>query len=122
MFTILPESDGGDVAIKASGTLTHEAYAALTSEFERRIAAQGKLNILFDITEFEGWDLRAAWDDFMLGMKHMGDFDRIAVVGDATWEEVGVKIADVLIAADVRFFPDAERAAAWAWTRGAVAV
>ncbi len=121
MFEILPESDGGDVAIKASGKLTHEAYAALTPELEQRIKGHGKLNILLDITAFDGWDLHGAWDDFMLGIKHMGDFDRIAVVGDAKWEEVAIKIAGVMMSADVRFFPAAERKAAWSWTRGALA-
>jgi hypothetical protein len=119
MFRILPESHDGTLAVKASGKLVHADYAALGPELERRIAAHGKLSALFDITEFEGWDLHGAWDDFALGMKHIGDFERIAVVGDAKWQDFAINLADALTSADVRFFQKAKREQAWTWVQGA---
>lgn len=119
MFQILPESEGGTLAIKASGKLVHEDYAALKPELEKRIAEHGKLSVLFDIADFEGWSLHGAWDDFAMGMQHIGDFERIAVVGDAKWQEFAINLADALMRADVRFFQKEKRQQAWDWTKGA---
>jgi len=30
------------------------------------------------MTELQGWELRAAWDDFKIGLKHGGDFEKVA--------------------------------------------
>ena len=37
-----------------------------------------KIQVLFDMTELQGWELRAAWDDFKIGLKHGGDFEKVA--------------------------------------------
>jgi len=115
VFEILPQSHGRRVALKASGKLTHDDYQWLTPALEARISEVGPLSVLFDMESFEGWELRAAWDDFLLGLKHLGDFERIALVGDRKWEEIGARIADHLIKAEVRFFDVSERDAAWMW-------
>ena len=119
MFEILPESDGGILAIETRGKLTHAAYAALKPEPERRIAAHGNLNALFDITDFDGWHLRGAWDDFALGMEHIGGFERIAVVGAARRQDFAIDLAAAVTRADVRFFQKTKRRQAWDWVRGA---
>ncbi len=119
MFEILPESDGPYLSVKARGTLTHGAYAALEPELERRIAEHGKISALFDITDFAGWDLHGAWDDFALGIKTINDFERIAVVGDTKWQNFAIDLADVLSPADIRFFQKSKRDLAWAWLKSA---
>lgn len=115
MFEILPESHDSRIALKASGTLTHADYQKLTPLLEARIAESGPLSAMMDMADFTGWELRAAWDDFILGITHMGDFERIALVGDRKWEELAARVADRLMKAKVRFFDVSQRDAAWAW-------
>ena len=50
------------------------------------VAAEGKVRLLAQFEDFHGWDMHAAWDDFRLGMKHYGDFEPIAMVGDRKWQ------------------------------------
>lgn len=118
MFEILPESHDNRIALKASGKLTHADYQNLTPLIETQVAKSGPLSALMDMEDFAGMELRAAWDDFVLGLKHMGDFKRIALVGDRKWEELATRIADHLVRSRIRFFDVAERDAAWTWLEG----
>jgi len=35
--------------------------------------------------DFDGWTVGAAWDDTKLGLLHLADFSRIALVSDIEW-------------------------------------
>ncbi len=47
----------------------------------------GRIRVLMDLQDFHGWDFGAAWADFTFGLKHLGQLERCAVVGDKRWEE-----------------------------------
>ncbi len=44
-----------------------------------------KVKVFIDGTQLEGWELRAAWDDFKLGLKHKNEFEKIAILGNKKW-------------------------------------
>lgn len=117
MFTMLPESDGNIVGVRAEGKLTDADYKAFLPRLEEIIAAQGPIRMLVDMEGFEGWEPLAAWDDFAFGMTHWGDFKRIALVGDKAWEEMSAKLFNLLMKGEVRFFVPAEKDAAWVWVK-----
>ena len=66
------------LSMKASGMLTHADYKEITPLIESALAGVTgpKIRVLFDMTELQGWELRAAWDDFKIGLKHGGDFEK----------------------------------------------
>ncbi len=117
MLIILPESAGKTVGVKAVGKLTDADYETFVPQVEAILAREGKLKLLMDLTEFEGWEWQAAWDDFAFGLKHWNDIEKMAIVGDARWEELTAKIGDKLMSADVKQFPSAEIEAAWTWVK-----
>ena len=41
-----------------------------------------KIKALIDGTDMEAWELRAAWDDFRLGLRHGNEFSKIAIYGN----------------------------------------
>ncbi len=56
----LSEEDGGKLLnVHVSGKLTSEDYEHFVPEFERLVAENGKLRVLFDMTDFHGWDVGA---------------------------------------------------------------
>ncbi|MDX1335837.1 MAG: STAS/SEC14 domain-containing protein, partial [Gammaproteobacteria bacterium] len=71
------------VELRAIGKLTHEDYETMTPMLEEALSEvrHPTIDALVDIRELEGWEARAAWDDFKLGMKHRKEWNRIAVVG-----------------------------------------
>ena len=80
-------NDAVFVSIKAVGKLTHEDYQRLVPLLDAALAEvnEPKVNVLFDATEFKGWELRAAWDDFKLGISHGSEFNRVALYGSHDW-------------------------------------
>lgn len=115
MFELLPQSAGKVIGVRARGRLTDADYRDFLPLLEERIAEHGRVRLLVDLEGFEGWTLPAAWDDFAFGMTHWHHFEKMALVGDAHWEELAARTMDVLMAGEVRFFALSERDAAWAW-------
>ncbi|MGR6874435.1 STAS/SEC14 domain-containing protein [Pseudomonas sp. HK3] len=103
------------ISIKAVGTLTHEDYKTITPMVDGALAKveHPKANILFDATELEGWELRAAWDDLKLGLKHGSEFEKIAICGNKRWLQVAAKIGEWFVSGDVKYFDDVVDALEW---------
>lgn len=117
MFELLDGSDGKVVGIHASGRLTDSDYKTFMPKIEERIDEYGKIRLLVDMEGFAGWDMYAAWDDFTFGMTHWHHFEKMAIVGDRTWEETAAKAMDLLMRSEVRFFEIQNRDAAWDWIK-----
>ncbi|MCK4842911.1 MAG: STAS/SEC14 domain-containing protein [Methylococcales bacterium] len=46
---------------------------------------QPRLKVFVDGSKLEGWEPRAAWNDFKFGLKHNGEFEKIAIFGNKKW-------------------------------------
>ena len=68
---------------------------------------------LIDGSQFEGWELRAAWDDFKLSLRHGKEFKKVAIVSNKKWLQVGSKIGSWLISGNVKQFEELEAALDW---------
>ncbi|SHO56953.1 STAS/SEC14 domain-containing protein [Vibrio quintilis] len=103
------------VYITATGTLTHQDYEIITPLLDAAIAKVNtpQVNVLVDITRFEGWELRAAWDDFKLGLTHGSDFNKVALYGDREWQALMAKVADWFSTGEVRYFENYDHAVRW---------
>lgn len=103
------------IQLTAVGTLTHEDYQSIVPILESAIAGvkQEDVKVLLDATEFDGWELRAAWDDFKIGLKHGREFGKIAIVGHKDWQKKISKLADWFISGEIEFFEN--KAAAMQW-------
>ncbi|MCU8006249.1 STAS/SEC14 domain-containing protein [Shewanella sp. SM87] len=103
------------VTFKAIGTLTHQDYEMMVPVLESALAGVKDPDIfaLVDVIELEGLELQAAWDDLKLGVKHIRHFEKIAIVGKTTLQEVLAKLANWFTPAEVRFFVDNGDAVAW---------
>ena len=103
------------LTLKAIGKLTHEDYETITPMIDSALAAvkEPKVRALIDGTELEGWEPRAAWDDFRLGLKHGSEFEKIAIYGNRKWQEVAAKISRWFISGEAEFFEDRDEAIEW---------
>jgi len=103
------------LTLKAVGKLEHADYETIVPMLES--ALQGvkdpDIKVFFDGTEMEGWEIRAAWDDFKLGLKHGGKFSKLAIVGNKRWQELSAKIGSWFIAGEAKYFENAEDAFKW---------
>ncbi len=60
------EKEGKTLEILANGKLSQEDYKKLIPEVERLIKEHGKINILFEMSQFHGWEPGALWEDSSL--------------------------------------------------------
>ncbi|AVF74709.1 STAS/SEC14 domain-containing protein [Vibrio alginolyticus] len=103
------------LVFKAVGKLTYEDYQAIAPVLESALAGvKGQhVKVLVDISEFSGWELRAAWDDFQLGLKIGPKFEKVAIYGDKHWQELASKVGGWFISGEMQSFNEYDSAIKW---------
>ena len=116
-FSIGIERTGNNffLSLKAQGKLTHKDYETITPMIDSALAAvkDPKVKVLVDGAELEGWEARAAWDDFKIGLKHGNEFEKIAIYGNKKWQEVIAKVGGWFISGELVYFENEEDAITW---------
>jgi hypothetical protein len=111
------ERTGNDffLSLKAQGTLTHDDYKIITPLIDSALAEvkAPKVKALIDGTELLGWDVRAVWDDFKIGLKHGNEFSKVAIFGNKKWQELAAKIGSWFISGDIKYFDNESDAISW---------
>ena len=103
------------LSLKVVGRLTHQDYKIITPMLDSALAqvTNPRVDVLIDATELDGWDLRAAWDDFKLGLKHKNEFRRVAIFGNKNWQELGAKLGNWFVSGEVNYFENWQDAYDW---------
>ncbi len=101
------------VTMTAKGELTTEDYGKITPELEKLIGEHGKLNLLFDMSGVKNIEPAAAWQDLKFDTQHLNDFKRVALVGDAGWQEAFTKLGNPFTKAEVKYFSSTAEATDW---------
>ncbi len=101
--------------LKVTGKLTHQDYQTFVPVLENALAGvkDPQINALVDCLALEGWELRAAWDDLKLGVKHGREFNKIAIVGNKPLEQWAAKIGSWFISGEMAYFENREEALNW---------
>jgi hypothetical protein len=111
------ERTGNDffLSLKAQGKLTHQDYEIITPMIDSALkeVKSPKIKALIDGTELEGWEARAAWDDFKIGLKHGNEFEKVAIYGNKKWQEITAKVGNWFIAGEIKYFENERDAIAW---------
>lgn len=119
MITILPETTGYTLVVKASGKLSVENYETVFIPIlEKLIQRYGQIRLVMQFDEnFSGWEAGAMWDDAKFGVQHRNDFKRVALVGAKKWIEWGTKLGSLLMEGEVKMFPADEMLEAIVWVK-----
>jgi hypothetical protein len=115
---MIESQDSEIVEVQLTGTLTDNDFRNLEPAFERIVNEHGKLRVLLRMLDFHGWDGHALWDELKFDAKHLGEIERLAVVGDRQWEKYLTTFGSVLTSAEVRYFDRDEAPQARAWLNG----
>ncbi len=115
MVTPLPQSTERVLGFKLSGKLHDEDYQHFVPALEAAIQKHGKIRMLAHFEDFHGWDLHALWDDTKFSTKHCTDIERLALVGDRSWEKWMAVVCKPFTMAKIEYFDVADIDRAWAW-------
>lgn len=105
------------LTLKAVGTLQHSDYEVIVPMIDSALAGvkDAKVKVFFDGTELDGWELRAAWDDLKLGLKHGHEFKKVAILGNKRWLEMSAKIGSWFVSGDIKYFENENETEAFDW-------
>jgi universal stress protein A len=111
------ESKGNLLWLRASRRLTVKDYReVMIPLLEKVIWNHGRARLLFQFDpDFQGFEVGALWEDFKFDLKHLGDFERLAIVGGSRWMEAAVKLFAHVMKGEVRTMPPDHLAEAWEW-------
>lgn len=105
------------IAVTAHGHVTRADYERdLIPAVLGRVRQEGRVKILYEIgADFAGFSVGAMWDDAKLGLLHLSDFAKVAIVTDIDWMRASARIFAPLIPCPVAVFPLSDREAARDW-------
>ncbi|SDZ80845.1 SpoIIAA-like [Desulfuromusa kysingii] len=103
------------LSLRVVGKLTHADYETITPMIDAALSEvkEPKVKAIVDISDMDGWEARAAWDDFKIGLKHKNDFGKIAIYGNKHWQEMAAKIGSWFISGEIKYFGNETDALSW---------
>jgi hypothetical protein len=104
MIEVLPTDNDKVLAFKMSGKLHDVDYARFVPAIDAAVAKHGKVRLLAQFHDFHGWDMKALWDDIKFSTTHCTKIDRIALVGEKTWEAWMAKVCKPFTMAKIEYF------------------
>ena len=117
MIEKLAESSGNVVGYKAVGKFKPSDFDGIKPEVKALVEKEGNIRLLFDMAEYKGETAKGWIADYKFGREIHGKVQKMAVVGDTTWEKFLMELAKVIYASDAKFFHSADIGKAWAWLR-----
>lgn len=115
MIETLPSSRPEVLGFKLSGKLHDVDYKTFVPAIDAAIAKQGKVRLLAQFHDFQGWDARALWDDIKFSTTHCTKIDRIALVGEKKWEQWMATVCKPFTMATIKYFDASNIADAQKW-------
>jgi hypothetical protein len=115
MIEQLTQSTDKVLGFKLSGKLHDNDYKHFGPVIEAAVAKHGKIRLLAQFHDFHGWDMHALWDDIKFSTEHCHHIERIALVGEKTWEKWMASVCKPFTMAKIKYFDANQVDAAWAW-------
>jgi len=117
MIEVMKDLPPNVVGLVARGNVTGKDYEdVVIPTIEARLKEHKKLRLLYHCgPQMTGFDLAAAWDDTKVGLRHLLDFERAAVVADKAWIRDSMKVFGFMMPFHIRVWDESGLAEARAW-------
>jgi hypothetical protein len=115
MIEPLDNLPAGVIGFRAVGKIDASDYEKILIPAVERAAGSGGVRLVFVYEKFEGLSGGAAWQDLRLGLEHLKDWKRTALVTNIEWMTHATAMFAWLTPGEVRCFPLAELDAAITW-------
>jgi len=87
MMEKMVESSGNVLGYKFTGTITVDDIKKMEPEVNALVQKEGNVRILFNMTGFKWEKIEALVADLKFGHKFHEKIQKLAIVGDKTWEK-----------------------------------
>lgn len=120
MLQVLDKAQGNLIALRATGKLRKEDYENFIPVFKGKIAQYDKVRWYFEMKDFEGWTFSAFLEEIKFDLKNASKFERVAIVGDKTWEKWMTEVSKLFTSAEVKFFKLENKEMAMKWVQSSL--
>ena len=118
MITKMSESKGNILGLKIIGDITKEDFKILEPEVQALVDKEGSIFLLLDMTQFKWEDIDAWGADFNFSRTYRNKIDKIAIVGNKTWEKWLTKLVEPFYhSTEAKFFNPIDIEDAWKWLK-----
>lgn len=115
--TIHIDSQGDVVTVRLLGKLEPSAYEGVNDEVDNVMSHSEHVRLVLDLREFDGWSsISALGNHLSLVREHYRVPERIAVVGEKSWQKMAEKIMNKFVLAQSRFFDTSNYDDALKWS------
>ena len=115
MIRVLSGLPDGVVGFETEGPLRAEDYRDVLIPEVEKAAAAGPMRAVVVIPKWGGMSGGAVWEDLKLGLHHVRDVKRMALVTDIEWIGHALSLFGWLMPGETKRFALADRDAAIAW-------
>ena len=110
------DRDGDVIRVQLLGKLEPSAYDRVDDDLSNLMSQCDNVRLLLDLREFDGWSgLSALGNHLSLIREHRRAPQRVAVVGDKSWQRLAEKVISRFINAETRYFDATEYDDAGGW-------
>lgn len=102
-------------AVMLADSLSGEDYNRIVPPMEAKIAQHGKINLYWEMVDFDGWQPEGLWKDLKFDVKHINSFHKVAMVGEKKWQDWLTQLTKPFTPAEVRYFDLSQREEAMRW-------
>jgi len=115
MLSYIEHDNAQAVEIVLSGRVSTEEFDQVAGKLEAFIKRHGQVRVLEVIKDFEGMDAAALWHDVKFSLRHLKDFNRIAVVASPDTHNLWSSLVSPFMECEVEHFAPDEVDAARDW-------
>lgn len=113
MVERIDEMPAGTVGFRASGKLRRDDYREVLEPALKEAADSGEIRMLFSLTDFQGLEPGAWFDDVKtglgLGLGHHSAWKRSAIVTDVEWVGKAFQLFAWMTPGEVKVFPELDQ-------------
>ena len=115
MYKIITNGSEDLLAIRFSGRVNKDDYNSLLPIVKEKIEKFKKINLYWELVDFEGWDIPSLIQEVKFDLSHAASFNKLAIVGDNKWEQMLATIGNRITSAEVRFYDKSVQLKAMDW-------
>lgn len=101
--------------IEIKGRVSRDDYLKLLEPMKAQFAGGDPVSVLVELTDYEGLEMGAMWEDMKFGFGNVKKLRRMAIVTDKKWIEVLTRALDPLFSTEMRTFEFDQEMEAWEW-------
>lgn len=95
--------------------LTNHDFDQIAPMVDQKIKAFGKIRLYYEMKNYKGWTFQAFWRDLYMDLKYRNKVEKIAMIGEKSWEKWLADAIKPFSGADVRFYAHPRKDEARTW-------